>query len=243
MWKMVLFIILFGIYLLWSNIVSAEVFPVVVSVSDYKINPEKHDEISDPDVYFEIVHNGSVIETSRTIRDNNFHSFGEMKRFGSHCQGISELSSEDKITIKFYDSDYDTNLVKHFWEWAQGSLYKHVVYFSKQVELMNDPNKKYDDYDAHKAATEDPELKKVEDNLTDNIMAINNRRNKKREYEYMGEVVVDVKQVTDEFQAGNIQHASDYEIANPSTKKSIGRVNLIIMQFEGYGAKYNVKGY
>ncbi len=56
MWKMVLFIILFGIYLLWSNIVSAEVFPVVVSVSDYKINPEKHDEISDPDIYFDIKH-------------------------------------------------------------------------------------------------------------------------------------------------------------------------------------------
>ncbi|MEE9603983.1 MAG: hypothetical protein V3V70_00300 [Candidatus Scalindua sp.] len=103
--------------------------------------------------------------------------------------------------------------------------------------------KKYDDYDAYKATTEDPELKMVEDKLTDNIMAINNRRNNKREYEYIGEVVVDVKQVTDEFQAGNIQLASDYEIANPSTKKSIGRVNLIIMQFEGYGAKYNVKGY
>jgi len=243
MMKMVLSIIFFGICLLWSNIVSAEGFPVVVSVSDYKINPEKHDEISDPDVYFEIIHNGSVIETSHTIRDNNFHSFGEMKRFGSHCQGISELSSEDKITIKFYDSDYDTDLVKHFWEWAQGSQYKHVVYFSKQVELMNDPNKKYDVYDAYKATIEDPELKKVEDNLTDNIMAINNRRNIKREYEYMGEVVVDVKQVTDEFQAGSMQYASDYEIVNPSTKKSIGRINLIIMRFEGYGAKYNVKGY
>ncbi|MEE9603984.1 MAG: hypothetical protein V3V70_00305 [Candidatus Scalindua sp.] len=142
MWKMVLCIILFGICLIWPNIVIAEEFPVVVSVSDYKINPEKHDEITDPDVYFEIIHNESVIETSHTIRDNNFHSFGEMKRFGSHCQGISELSSGDKITIKFYDSDYDTNLVKYFWKWAQGSLYKHVVYFSKQVELMNDPKKK-----------------------------------------------------------------------------------------------------
>ena len=159
--KPVLFIILFGICMLCPYIVLAEGFPVVVSVSDYKINPEKHDEISDPDVYFEIIHNGSVIETSHTIRDNNFHSFGEMKRFGSHCQGISELSSEDKITIKFYDSDYDTNFVKQFWEWAQGSVYKQVAYFNKQVELMNDPNKKYDDYDAYKATTEDPELKKV----------------------------------------------------------------------------------
>ncbi len=71
-----------------------------------------------------------------------------LKRFGSHCQGIGELSSEDKITIKFYDSDYDTSFVKEFWEWAQGSVYKQVAYFNKQVELMNDPNKKYDDYDA-----------------------------------------------------------------------------------------------
>ncbi len=66
-------------------------------------------------------------------------------------------------------------------------------------------------------------------------------RNKKSEYEYMGEVVVDVKQVTDEFQAGNIQHASDYEIVNPSIQKSIGKINLIIKWFEGYGAKYKVK--
>ncbi len=241
--KMSSLIILVGIYLLWSNIVLAEGFPVVVSVSDYKINPGKHDEISDPDVYFEIIHNGSVIETSDTIRDNNFHSFGEMKRFGDYCHGISALSSEDKITIKFYDSDYDTSIVKQFWEWVQGSLYKYIAYFSKQVELMNDPNKKYDDYDAYKAATEDPELKKVEDNLTDNIMAINNRRNKKSEYEYMGEVVVNVKQVTDEFQSGNIQHASDYEIVNPSTKKSIGKINLIITLFEGYGASLKIKGY
>ncbi len=243
MWKMVLFITLFGICLLWSNIVLAEEFPVVVSVSDYKINPEKHDEISDPDIYFEIIHNGSVIETSDTVRDNNFHTFGEMKHFGSHCQGIGELSSEDKITIKFYDSDYDTNFVKQFWEWAQGSVYKQVAYFNKQVELMNDPNKKYDDYDAYKTATENPDLKKVEDNLTDNIMAINNRRNNKHEYEYLGEVVVNVKQVTDEFQAGNIQYASNYEIVNLSNKKSIGKINLIITRFEGYGAKIKVKVY
>ncbi len=243
MWKMVLFITLFGICLLWSNIVLAEEFPVVVSVSDYKINPEKHDEISDPDIYFEIIHNGSVIETSDTVRDNNFHTFGEMKHFGNHCQGIGELSSEDKITIKFYDSDYDTNFVKQFWEWAQGSVYKQVAYFNKQVELMNDPNKKYDDYDAYKTATENPDLKKVEDNLTDNIMAINNRRNNKHEYEYLGEVVVNVKQVTDEFQAENIQYASDYEIVNLSNKKSIGKINLIITRFEGYGAKIKVKVY
>ncbi len=98
MWKMVLFITLFGICLLWSNIILTEEFPVVVSVSDYKINPEKHDEISNPDICFKIIHNGSVIETSDTVRDNNFHTFGEMKRFGNHCQGIGELSSEDKIT-------------------------------------------------------------------------------------------------------------------------------------------------
>jgi len=243
MWKMVLFITLFGICLLWSNIVLAEEFPVVVSVSDYKINPEKHDEISDPDIYFEIIHNGSVIETSDIVRDNNFHTFGEMKRLGNHCQGIGGLSSEDKITIKFYDSDYDTSFVKQFWEWAQGSVYKQVAYFSKQVELMNDPNKKYDDYDAYKAATENPDLKKVEDNLTDSIMAINNRRNNKHEYEYLGEVVVNVKQVTDEFQAENIQYASDYEIVNHSNKKSIGKINLIITRFEGYGAKIKVKVY
>jgi hypothetical protein len=243
MWKMAICMFLFGVCLLWSTVGLAEGFPVVVSVSDYKINPEKYDEISDPDVYFEIIHNASVIETSDTIRDNNFHSFGEMKRFGKHCQGISELLTEDEITIKFYDSDYDTNLVKQFWEWAQGSLYKHVVYFSRQVELMNDSSKKYDDYDAYKATTEDPELKKIENNLTDNIMAINNRRNNKREIEYMGEVVINVKWVTDEFQAGSLQHASDYEIANPSTKESIGRINLVIKRFEGYAAKYNVKVY
>ena len=83
---------------LCSNIVLAEEFPVVVSVSDYKINPEKHKEISDPDIYSEIIHNGSVIETSDTVRDNNFHTFGEMKRFGSHCQEMGKPSSEDKIT-------------------------------------------------------------------------------------------------------------------------------------------------
>ncbi len=74
-------------------------------------------------------------------------------------------------------------------------------------------------------------------------MAINNRRNNKHEYEYLGEVVVNVKQVTDEFQAGNIQYASDYEIVNFSNKKNIGKINLTIVRFEGYGAKYKVKVY
>jgi len=238
-----LFALLLCIYSVWTTQVFAVGFPIVISVSDYKLNPSKYDEISEPDVYFDIEYNGTVIETSDPIRDNNFHSFGEMKPFGNFCQGINDLSSEDNITIKFYDSDYDTNLVKRFWEWVQSLLYKYIVYFGKQVELMNDPNKKYDDYDAYKAATEDPELKHVEDNLTDNVMEINNRRYNKREYEYVGEVFVNVEQVIADFKSGTIQHVNDYDIVNSTTSKSVGKINLIIMRFEGIGASLKVKGY
>lgn len=241
--KMYSFVILFCICLLGVDSVFAEGFPVVVSISDYKINPYKHDEISDPDVYFLIEHNGTVIQTSETVRDNNFHSYGEMRRFGDYCQGISELLPEDKIVIKFYDSDYDTGLVQQFWEWVQGSLYKYIVYFERQVELMNDPTKKYDDYDAYKAATDDPELNQAEDDLTDNIMAINKRRNDKLQHEYLGEISVDLKQVTAAFQAGDIQYASDYDIVNTDTNTTVGKINLIIKRFEGYGAKYKTKGF
>jgi hypothetical protein len=241
--KILLFVLLLCIYSMWTSQVYGEGLPIVISVSDYKFNPSKYDEISEPDIYFDIEYNGTVIETSDPIRDSNFHSFGEMKPFGDFCQGINELSSGDNITIKFYDSDYDTKLVKRFWEWVQSLLYKYIVYFGKQVELMNDPNKKYDDYDAYKAATEDPELKHVENNLTDNVMAINNRRYNKREFEYIGEVSVNVEQVIADFQSGAIQHATDYNIVNPTSSKRIGKINLIIIQFEGFGASFKVKGY
>jgi len=237
------FPVLLGLCLLWTASLFAGEYSVVVSISDYKIDPDKHDEISDPDIYFQIVHNGTVIETSDTVRDSNFHSYGEMRRFGDYCQGISELLPEDTLVIKFYDSDYDTGLVKQFWEWVQGSLYKYIVYFERQVELMNDPKTKYDDYDAYKAATDDPKLKKAEDKLTDNIMKINNKRNNRLEHEYLGEVAVNIKQITEGFGSGESQHASGYEIINTATNKSVGKINLIIKRFEGYGSKYKTKGF
>ncbi|MDR4499323.1 MAG: hypothetical protein MRK02_15620 [Candidatus Scalindua sp.] len=237
------FPVLLGLCLLWTDYLFAEEYSVVVSISDYKIDPDKHDEISDPDIYFQMVHNGTVIETSDIVRDSNFHSYGEMRRFGDYCQGISELLPEDTLVIKFYDSDYDTGLVKQFWEWVQGSLYKYIVYFERQVELMNDSKTKYDDYDAYKAAKDDPKLNKAEDKLTDNIMKINNKRNNKQEHEYLGEVTVTIKQITEGFSSGGSQHASGYEIINTATNKSVGKINLIIKRFEGYGSKYKTKGF
>jgi hypothetical protein len=59
----------------------------------------------------------------------------------------------------------------------------------------------------------------------------------------LGEINLDIKQVTEEFQAGDIQHASDYEIVNSETNKTVGKINLIVKRFEGYGAKYKTKGF
>ena len=241
--KIILSTIMVGICLVWSALVLADEYPVVVSVSEYKIDPGKYDEVSDPDVYFEIFHNGSIIETSKTVRDYNFKTYGEMKPFGDYCVGIRNLVSGDSIKIVFYDSDYNSGVIKRFWEWVQGSLYKNIVYYDKQVELMNNPDKKYDDHDAYKTATEDPELKQKENVLTDNIMEIRNRRNNRRDYEYIGEAFLDIGPAIKEFESGNVQYASDFEIKDPRSSKKIGKVNVIIQRFEGYGASLKVKGY
>ena len=233
----------FALNFIFINNLMAGSFSVVVSVSDYKIKSRKYDEISDPDIYFDIVYNGKVIETSNTIRDNNFHSFGEIKPLGNHCQGISSLSDGDKIIIKFYDSDFDTNIVKRFWEWIQGALYKYIAYFGKQVELMNDSDRLYDDYDAFKAAKEDPEMKRREDNLTNNVMQINERRNKRKEFEYIGECTLNTEQAINDFKSGKDIFAESYKMKNASTGKKIGKVNIVIKKFEGFGSSFKVKGY
>lgn len=241
--KVLLSVILFGFCLIWTSLVYAEDYPIVVSVSEYKINPDKYDEITGPDIYFEIVLNETVIETSKPVRDTNFHSYGDMKAFGDFCQGIRKFSPDDNITIKFYDSDYDSSITKKFWDWIHRSLYKYIAYFNKQVELMSDEDSQYDDFDAHKAATDDPELKEAEDRMTENVIAINNKRNNKHEYEFIGSVIVDVGKVMEELESGNSPFAAGYLIENPDSKRNIGKINLVITLFEGYGASLKVKGY
>ncbi len=226
-----------------SNIVCANGIPVVVSVPDYKIFPAKYDELSDPDIYFEIVYNGDVIETSETIHNNNFHSYGDIKPLGKYCQGISSLTPGDTVILKFYDSDYDTNIVKQFWEWIQSKLYKYIAYFGKQVELMNDSSKVYDDHDAYLAATNDPEMKRREDNLTNNVMQINNRRNNKHKLEYIGKAEIDTEKAVATFKSGAGVNATSNHIRSGSSQNNIGQVNVVVKRFDGFGASIKVKGY
>lgn len=235
--------IFFCISLAFTKLIFAVEFPVVISISDYKIYPGKYDEISGPDIYFSIIHNSSKIETSKPIRDNDFHSYGDMKIFGDHCQGISNLTIDDKLTVKFYDLDYDTSNVKQFWEWTQGSLYKYMAYFRKHLELMSDKNKMYDDYDAYVTAKDDPEVKKIENEITEYVMEINNRRNNREETEYIGEITINVKGVIENFKAGEEQHAANYEIRNSEIDKPIGKANLVIKRFDGIGSSIKVKSY
>jgi len=235
-----LFVIL--VFLITNNVTAGD-FSVVVSVTDYKMKSKKYDEISDPDVYFDIIYNGRVIETSDTVIDNNFHSFGDIKPLGNFCQGIGALSQGDNVVIKFYDSDFDTNIVKRFWEWIQASLYKYIAYFGKQVELMNDSDKLYDDNDAYKAATQDPEMKRRENNLTDNVMKINERRNNRKEFEYMGECSIEINQAINVFKSGKEIFADSYKIKNEKTGKKIGNANIIIKKFDGFGSSLKVRGY
>ncbi|MGR3318379.1 MAG: hypothetical protein ACUZ8O_07835 [Candidatus Anammoxibacter sp.] len=236
-------LMVFCISLAFNKVVFAVEFPVVVSVSDYKIDAGKYDEISDPDVYFSIIYNNSKIETSKPIRDNNAHTYGEMKMFGDYCEGIKNLTIDDKLTIKFYDLDYDTENVEQFWEWTQKSSYKYIAYFRKQLELMNDKDKMYDDYDAYITAKDDPETKKIEDEMTDIVMEINNRKNKKESTEYMGEITIDVRKVVEDFKSGKEQYAANYEIKIPETGKSIGNANIVITRFDGIASSIKVKSY
>ncbi|MGR3177092.1 MAG: hypothetical protein ACUZ8E_03430 [Candidatus Anammoxibacter sp.] len=231
------------ISLAYNSIAFAIEFPVVVSVSDYKIDAGKYDEISDPDIYFSIIYNNSKIETSKPIRDKNSHTYGEMKMFGDYCEGIKNLTIDDKLTIKFYDLDFDTENVEQFWEWTQESSYKYIARFRKQLELMSDKDKMYDDYDAYITAKGDPEIKKIEDEMTDIIMEINNRKNKKETTEYMGEITLDVKTVVESFKSGEEQYAANYEIKIPETDKSIGNANIVITRFDGIAASIKVKSY
>jgi len=237
------YILILLIFLFIINNVSAGDFSVVVSVSDYKMKSKKYDEISDPDVYFDITYNGKIIETSDTILDNNFHSFGEIKPLANYCHGIGSLTQGDQVIIKFYDSDFDTNIVKRFWEWIQASLYKYIAYFGKQVELMNDNDKLYDDYDAYRAATQDPEMQRRENNLTDNVMKINEKRNKRKEFEYMGEFALNINQAINDFKSGKEIFADSYTIRNEKTGKKIGNANIVIKKFDGFGSSIKVRSY
>ena len=227
----------------FTSIVSGDTYPVVVSVSDYKITSGKYDEISDPDVYLSIIYNGEKIETSEPVMDNNFHSFGEMKAFGSYCQGIKEFKPGDKLIIKFYDQDYSADSSDFFWEWIEKSSYKHMAYFRKQLELMNDKNKKYDDFDAYVTAKKDPEIKKIEDDITTYVMEINKRKNNREETEYMGEISIDIEAVVENFKGGSEQYAKDYEIKNPDLEEAIGKVNVVIKRFDGFGSSIKIKPY
>ncbi len=241
--KKIIFYMVFTICSICSLRVFAAEYGVVVSVSDYTVEQAKFDEISDPDIYFEIVYNGEAAETSKTVRDKNSNSYGDMKKFGDFCHGITGLTSEDKLKIKFYDLDYDTGIVKQFWEWVQGSLYKYSAYFAKQVELMNDPDKSYDDQDAYKAAQSDEEVKKAESELTNSVIEINKRRINKSVTEYIGEAEIDVKKLTEKIDAGEVLQVSTYDIVNDKKEKPIGTVNVVIKYFEGFGASLKVKGY
>ncbi len=225
----------------FTNFASADVYPVVVSVSEYKITAGKYDEVSDPDVYLSIIYNGEKIETSKPIRDNVFHSFGEMKAFGDYCQGIKELKLGDKLIIKFYDLDYSSESTDFFWEWIEKSSYKRMAYFRKQLELMNDKDKLYDDFDAYTTAKDDPEIKKIENDITNYVMEINKRKNNKEETEYIGEITIDIEDVAKSFKAGEEQYAKDYEIKNPDQEEAIGKVNIVIKRFDGFGSSIKIK--
>ncbi|MGR3220669.1 MAG: hypothetical protein ACUZ8H_12770 [Candidatus Anammoxibacter sp.] len=234
---------LFCLNAAFSKEAPAVEFPVVVSVSDYKIDAGKYDEISDPDIYFSIIYNNSKIETSKPVRDSNSHTYGEMKMFGDYCQGIKKLTIDDKLTVKFYDLDFDTENVEQFWEWIQKSQYKYIARYKKQLELMSDKDKMYDDYDAYITAKNDPETKRIEDEITDIVMEINNRKNKKEETEYLGEITLDVESVIESFKSGNEQHAANYKIIIPETGKSIGNANIVITLFHGIVPSIKVKSY
>ena len=235
--------IILTLFVGFSNKCFSNEISVVVSISDYKINDEKYDEISDPDIYFSIFHNNSKLETSKLIRDSKFNSYGEMKMFGDYCQGISNFAIDDNLVVKFYDSDYDSGSVNDFWEWTQGSLYKYMATYRKQLELMNDKEKKYDDYEAYLVAKDDPEVKKMQEEIRENVIALNNRKNNKEETEYLGEIAIDVAEVIEKFNSGKEQHAANYEIKNIKTDQVVGKANLVIKKFDGIGSSIKVKSY
>lgn len=235
--------IVLSLFLGFTNLVFSNEIPIVVCISDYKINDEKYDEISDPDIYFSIFYNNSKIETSKPVRDSKFNSYGEMKMFGDYCQGISNFTIDDKLVVKFYDSDYDTGSVNDFWEWTQGSLYKYMATYRKQLELMNDKEKKYDDYEAYTVAKDDPEVKKTEEEIREYVMELNNRKNNKEETEYLGEIEINVVEVVGKFKSGEEQHAANYEIKNIKTEQIVGKANIVIKRFEGIGSSLKVKSY
>ena len=79
--------------------------------------------------------------------------------------------------------------------------------------------------------------------MTDIVMEINNRKNKKESTEYMGEITIDVRKVVENFKSGKGQHAANYEIKIPETGKPIGNANIVITRFDGIVPSIKAKSY